>query len=45
MADISPMILASALANLSDEDMTSIHMTMLEEPYGDQGDQRGYPKR
>ena len=28
-----------------DEDMTSIHMTMLGEPYGDQGDQRGCPKR
>ena len=28
-----------------DEDMTSIHMTMLEEPYGDQGDQRGCPKQ
>ena len=27
-----------------DEDMTSIHMTMLEEPYGDQGDQQGCPK-
>ena len=24
--------------------MTSIHMTMLGEPYGDQGDQRGCPK-
>ena len=24
--------------------MTYIHMTMLEEPYGDQGDQRGCPK-
>ena len=29
----------------SDEDMTSIHMTMLGEPYGDQGDQRGCPKQ
>ena len=28
-----------------DEDMTSIHMTMLGEPYGDQGDQRGSPNR
>ena len=28
-----------------DEDMTSIHMTMLEEPYGGQGDQRGCPNR
>ena len=28
-----------------DEDMTSIHMTMLGEPYGDQGDQRGCPKQ
>ena len=28
-----------------DEDMTSIHMTMLGEPYGDQVDQRGCPKR
>ena len=27
------------------EDMTSIHMTMLREPYGDQGDQRGCPNR
>ena len=27
-----------------DEDMTSIHMTMFGEPYGDQGDQRGCPK-
>ena len=28
-----------------DEDMTSIHMTMFGEPYGDQGDQRGCPKQ
>ena len=28
-----------------DEDMTSIHMTMLGEPYGDQGDQRGCHKQ
>ena len=28
-----------------DEDMTSIHMTMLGEPYGDQGDQRGCPSQ
>ena len=28
-----------------DEDMTSTHMTMLGEPYGDQGDQRGCPKK
>ena len=28
-----------------DEDMTSMHMTMLGEPYGDQGDQRGCPKQ
>jgi len=28
-----------------DEDMTSIHMTMLGEAYGEQGDQRGCPKR
>ena len=27
-----------------DEDMTSIHMTMIGEPYGEQGDQRGCPK-
>ena len=25
--------------------MTSIHMTMLGEPYGDQGDQRGCPSQ
>ena len=30
---------------VSDEDMTSIHMTMLGEPYGGQGDQRGCPKQ
>ena len=28
-----------------DEDMTSIHMTMLGEPYGDQGDQQGCPSQ
>ena len=27
-----------------DEDMPSIHMTMIGEPYGEQGDQRGCPK-
>ena len=27
----------------NEEDMTSIHMNMLGEPYGDQGDQQGSP--
>ena len=35
----------SHLLIIHDEDMTSIHMTMLGEPYGDQGDQRGCPKQ
>ena len=36
---------AAVMAALANEDMTSIHMTMRGEPYGDQGDQRGCPNR